>query len=180
MINDQVQYLSKTIDDFSNYFKPEESEERFTIGELFNELLAIIGKSLDHRGIKITSDFNPEDTMTTHRRELIQVCLNLINNSKDAITENSIPDGHIHFIHRCSEGKDQIWVSDNGGGIPETIKEKIFDPYFSTKTDKNGTGLGLYMSKTIAQKHLKGDLILVNAPTGATFVITISNTCEES
>lgn len=174
MINDQVQYLSKTIDDFSNYFRPENNQESFTVEQFYNEIIAIIGKSLEHRGIAITFDFKSDSVITTHRRELMQICLNLINNSKDAIVDKKIQNGHIHFLHRFVTDKDQIHISDNGGGIPEEIIESIFDPYFSTKTDKNGTGLGLYMSKTLAQQHLNGDLIAINNPKGAVFIITIS------
>jgi signal transduction histidine kinase len=174
MINDQVQHLSKTIDDFSNYFRPENNQESFRIEEFYNEIVAIIGKSLEHRGIAISFDFQSDSFITTHKRELMQICLNLINNSKDAIVDQEIKHGYIHFLHRFINDKDQIHISDNGGGIPDDIMDRIFDPYFSTKTDKNGTGLGLYMSKTIAQKHLNGDLIAINNPDGAVFIITIS------
>jgi signal transduction histidine kinase len=174
MINDQVQHLSKTIDDFSNYFRPENNQESFRIEEFYNEIVVIIGKSLEHRRISISFDFQPDSVITTHKRELMQICLNLINNSKDAIVDQEIKHGHIHFLHRFINDKDQIHISDNGGGISDEIMDSIFDPYFSTKTDKNGTGLGLYMSKTIAQQHLNGDLIAINNPDGAVFIITIS------
>ncbi len=174
MINDQVQHLSKTIDDFSNYFRPENNQESFRIEEFYNEIIAIIGTSLEHRGISISFDFEPDSIITTHRRELMQICLNLINNSKDAILDKKINNGYIRFLHRFVNDKDQIHISDNGGGISDEIMDRIFDPYFSTKTDKNGTGLGLYMSKTIAQQHLNGDLIAINNPDGAVFIITIS------
>ena len=174
MINDQIQYLSKTIDDFSNYFRPENNQESFRIEELYNQIIAILGKSLEYNGISISFDFEPDSVITTHKRELMQICLNLINNSKDAIIEQKIKHGRIQFLHRFTNNKDQIHISDNGGGIPNEIMDRIFDPYFSTKTDKNGTGLGLYISKTIAQQHLNGDLIAINNPDGAVFIITIS------
>ena len=180
MINEQIQYLSRTIDDFSNYFSPENEQGNFTIQNFYNEIITIIGKSLEHFDISITFDFDPDFTITTYRRDLIQICLNLVNNAKDVIVENKIKDGKIKFIHRFLKNQHQIRISDNGGGVPDEIKERIFDPYFSTKGNKNGTGLGLYMSKTIAQNHLNGDLILINYPEGATFMITIIETREVS
>ena len=174
LISQQVQHLSKTIDDFTKYFRPDNTLEVFYIRELFEEVMAIIGKSLEHSNIQVISDFDQNSTLHSYKRELIQICLNLINNARDALLDKNPDDPHIRFIHRNREGKDQIRIADNAGGISDAIAERIFEPYFSTKSEKNGTGLGLYMSKTIAQQHLKGDLVHYNDQDGAVFIITIS------
>lgn len=178
LIHEQVQYLSKTIDDFSSYFRPDDTVQEFKIQDLFHELLTIIGKNLEHHAITLIADFEPDERINSNRRELMQVCLNLINNAKDAILENHIPDGWIRFMFRSYEEINQIRISDNAGGVDEKIADKIFDPYFSTKDKKHGTGLGLYMSKTIAQQHLHGDIIQTNEQNGAVFIITIPKSQE--
>lgn len=178
LIHEQVQYLSKTIDDFSSYFRPDDTVQEFKIQDLFHELLTIIGKHLEHHAITLIADFGPDDRINSNRRELMQVCLNLINNAKDAILENNIPNGWIRFMFRSYEEINQIRISDNAGGVDEKISDKIFDPYFSTKDKKHGTGLGLYMSKTIAQQHLHGDIIQTNEKNGAVFIITIPKNQE--
>ena len=175
LISNQVQHLSKTIDDFTNYFRPGNALETFYVHELYDEVIAIIGKSLEHRSIRIVTDFDSKVTLRSYKRELIQICLNLINNARDALTDKDLDDPWIKFIHRHNDNTDQIRIEDNGGGINEKIAEKIFDPYFSTKNEKNGTGLGLYMSKTIAQQTLNGDLLCYNSCDGAVFIITIPN-----
>jgi len=178
LIHEQVQYLSKTIDDFSSYFRPDNTIQEFRIQDLFHELLTIIGKNLEHHSIALIADFESEDRINSNRRELMQVCLNLINNAKDAILENNIPNGWIRFMFRSYDEMDQIRISDNAGGINEKIADKIFDPYFSTKDKKHGTGLGLYMSKTITQQHLHGDIIQTNEQNGAVFIITMPKSQE--
>lgn len=175
MIHEQVQHLSRTIDDFSSYFRPDDTIKEFRIQELFQELYAILGKSLEHHGIQFLVDIPSNEYIATNKRELIQVCLNLINNARDAILINKISNGWIRFMFRRYDKIDQIRISDNAGGIQQEIANKIFDPYFSTKDKKHGTGLGLYMSKTIAQQHLHGDIIQNNDKDGAVFIVTIPN-----
>ena len=104
--------------------------------------------------------------------EFKQVVLNIINNAKDVIDDKKITNGKIEI--ELDDKLKQISIKDNGGGIDEEILPKIFDPYFSTKDEKNGTGLGLYMSKTIVEDHHKGILNVKNSENGVIFEIILN------
>lgn len=170
-IDRQVRYLSKTIDDFSSYFRPENKLDTFSVNELYTQLIEIIGVSLKECGISVIQDFSKEAELYTYKNEIIQICLNLFTNAKDAITQNNIQNGYIEFKYSFIAQAHCIQISDNGGGVAQNISEKIFEPYFSTKKVQHGAGLGLYMSKTIAQQHLEGDLTHYNDQKGAVFVL---------
>jgi len=110
----------------------------------------------------------------------MQVLINLMKNAKEVLLENSVEDAKI-FLSTKDEGKSiLVTVCDNGGGVKDEIKDEIFEPYFTTKGEKNGTGLGLYMSRTIVNKHLEGYLILRNKDDGACFEISLPLTVSES
>jgi signal transduction histidine kinase len=173
LISKQVHYLSKTIDDFSNYFRPNNEQKSFKIGDFFHALVEILGKSLEHKNIHFSSDLNPELQITSFKQELMQVCINIINNAKDALLEHNIENAKILFTHTRHATYDELCIQDNAGGIAPKIAQKIFEPYFSTKDKKHGTGLGLYMSKTICEQHLHGELTQHNDEEGACFTITL-------
>jgi signal transduction histidine kinase len=103
----------------------------------------------------------------------MQVLINLLKNAKEAMDKKNIDKKKIFITTESSEDSASISICDNAGGIKDEIIEKIFDPYFSTKSDKNGTGLGLYMSKTIVEKHLEGKIEVYNKDEGVCFVITL-------
>ncbi len=154
----QTQYLSKTIGDFRDFFRPNRDKEETMIDEVLEEAISIIGKSLENDSIELVVKENPVGYIKTYSRELLQVFLNILKNSKEALVENTPQDRRINVDIHSDEESVRILICDNGGGIPEEVIEKIFDPYFSTKNEKIGTGLGLYMSKTIIEKHLQGSL----------------------
>lgn len=171
-IGGNLQYLAKTIDDFRDFFKPKKIKTKITIKQVIENVIALIGKSLQNNSIEIKTDFNSETVVEVFDSELVQVYLNLINNSKDAILNTQKDNGCI-----CIElYEENDWIitkiTDNGGGIPKDINDKIFQPYFSTK-GKNGTGLGLYMCSTIVHKHLNGTLEFENKNNGACFYIKL-------
>ena len=105
--------------------------------------------------------------------EFGQAVLNIINNAKDALIEQDLKDKHINITIKKEGDNVLIIISDNAGGIPENIIDKIFDPYFSTKEDKNGTGLGLYMTKTIIEEHMDAKISVENSNKGAMFKIVL-------
>jgi C4-dicarboxylate-specific signal transduction histidine kinase len=111
--------------------------------------------------------------MKTHKRELLQVLLNLVKNAKEALIENKNNDKIIKLFFKEEDENIQIIVQDNAGGIKEENLDKIFKAYFTTKKEMNGTGLGLYMSKMIIEKNLKGTIVVTNEKDGAQFIITI-------
>jgi len=169
----QTQELSKTIDDFRNFFKPEKNAQEITVKELINDALGVIGKSLYNNQIEIVLEIDEDKKVTTYTRELMQVFINIIKNAKEALLENKIEAKKI-IICTCEDGENfKFRICDNAGGVRVENIEKIFNPYFTTKGAKNGTGLGLYMSKTIVEKHLQGSLTVDNDDDGACFEITI-------
>ena len=109
----------------------------------------------------------------TKKNDLKQIILNLVKNSMDAYIENNVQDRVINITTNKTADTISIQIKDNAGGIPKDILEKIFDPYFSTKDEKNGTGLGLYMSKMIVDSHLNGQLLVETEGKSTTFSIII-------
>lgn len=169
----QTSELSKTIDDFRDFFKPNKYTEVVILKEVIDDTLSILGKSLENNNIKIMLNIDENIEITTYSRELIQVLINLIKNAKEALIEKELESKTIHLALFQKNECAIITISDNAGGISETIIGKIFDPYFTTKGEKNGTGLGLYMSKTIIEKHLYGTIIVRNIQEGAQFEIKL-------
>ena len=171
-INNQVKLLSHTIDDFRNFFKPSKIKELVSISSPIKKALSIISTTLDEKGIKVNLSLEVDDEIEIHQNEIIQVLLNIIQNSVDNFIQESISDPCINI----STGYDSIenifiQIEDNGGGIDSDILTKIFDPYFSTKDEKNGTGIGLYMSKLIVEEHNDGKLSVQNNKNGVCFYI---------
>ena len=169
----QTEELSKIIDDFKNFFRPEKEAEDVLIVEIFDEAFKVIGKSLQNNDVEVVTDFDNGRTIWTYSRELMQVFINIIKNAKEALVENREDNRKITISTKEDTQEITINICDNGGGIPTRIISKIFDPYFSTKDEKSGTGLGLYMSKTIIEKHLKGKLEVYNKNGGACFKIEL-------
>jgi signal transduction histidine kinase len=100
---------------------------------------------------------------------MMQVILNLLKNAQDVLKEEAVEKPYI----KVTTEERKILICDNGGGISSEIINKVFDPYFSTKEDKNGTGLGLYMSKMIVEEHHNGSLTVENSADGACFTIIL-------
>ncbi len=172
-ISNFSQHLSTTIDDFRNFFKPNKSKSKTSYNEIIKSVLAIIENSIKNHNIQIVKDLNCHESFHTYNNELRQVVLNLIKNAEDALIENNIENGHIKISTYTENDTYVLKVSDNAGGIPKDIIDKIFDPYFSTKIKKDGTGLGLYMSKIIIEEHCDGTLHASNDDNGAVFKIYI-------
>jgi len=166
-IEDYAQHLSKTIDDFRTFFKDNKTKEKTTFKQLVDSTLEIIKVAIENKNIKIITNFKNDNEFETYPNELKQVILNIIKNAEDIILEKEIKDGKIEI----NTDDNILTIKDNAGGIPEDIIDKIFDPYFSTKKEKDGTGLGLYMSKTIIEEHCGGKLSVSNDEDGAVFKI---------
>jgi len=170
-ILDQTQYLSQTIDDFRNFFKPTKLQDEVLVSSVFEESFSVISKSLQNNNIEVENHFNTTTKVSIYSRELLQVLINILKNAKEALVENRPTNRKI--INRIDEENKNIIITicDNAGGIDENIIDKIFDPYFTTKDEINGTGIGLYMSKTIINKHFSGTLSVYNSGSGACFKI---------
>ncbi len=172
-INGFVQSLSTTIDDFRNFFKPEKDKEIVSLVEPINRALKIVETSMSSKGINISCNFNNDEKLLIYQNEVMQVILNILKNSEDNFIEKKIINPQIKITTLKSNNNYIIDIYDNGGGIAEDILPKIFDPYFSTKDEKNGTGLGLYMSKIIIEEHNSGKLIVENIDDGICFKIIL-------
>ncbi len=171
-IIEKIQYMSKTIDDFRNFFKPEKSTELINIQDLIKNTISISKSSLENYNINLEVNCKDIIEIETYSRELLQVLINIVKNAKEALEEN--PNNRYIKIS-CKEKKDfiQINIENNGSKIPEKIIKKIFEPYFSTKDKNVGTGLGLYMSKIIVEKHLKGRIEVQNLEETVRFSIKL-------
>ncbi|MEA3383365.1 MAG: PAS domain-containing protein [Campylobacterota bacterium] len=178
-ISQQTQELSKTIDDFKDFFKPMKGSEIVTIEEVLTDALKVIGKSLFNNNIKLTLNCNSKIKLETFSRELMQVFINIIKNAKEALLENSIKNPEIIIETEDSNKIISIKICDNAGGIDKEIIENIFNPYFTTKNEKNGTGLGLYISKTIVEKHLAGKLDVCNKENGVCFDLELNTSISD-
>lgn len=171
-ITSYSKHLSSTIDDFREFFKSNKEKRETSYDDLINSVLSIVETSITNKNITLIKNLQSKDKFNTYPNEIKQVILNLIKNAEDILLEKQIQDAHI--IIKSFDNKLQI--IDNAGGIPSDIIDKIFDPYFSTKTKKDGTGLGLYMSKTIIEEHCNGQLSVINKNDGAVFTIELENT----
>jgi signal transduction histidine kinase len=172
-ISSYSQDLSKTIDGFRNFFKPSKTKEYIKLDNIVNSVISIIGDSLKSNNINLSLDLKNHDEVYSYENELKHVVLNLIKNSEDIIMERKIDTPYI-WINTYSEGESTIIeIIDNGGGIDKEIIDKIFEPYFSTKSEKNGSGLGLYISKMIVEKHCGGKLLVESYENIAKFKIVL-------
>ena len=170
-IEEYVQNLTQTIDDFRNFYKPDKKQKLQTVNEPFQKSLNIIKATTNANGIKIIESYKSETKLPIFDSELMQVFLNILKNAQDNFKENGISKPEIIIKTEDMENGVKIEICDNGGGIDKSIMDKIFDPYFSTKSEKNGTGLGLYMSKMIIQEHHNGKLCVENRDEGVCFII---------
>ena len=172
-----IAQMSNTIDDFRNFFKPEKEKILFDVTASIVNTLNILGPLLEKEQVKLDV-FMPETIyIEGYQSELAQVLMNLINNSKDALTEHNIGTKKIIKIFTISDDeKNYIIVEDNAGGIKESVIDHIFDPYFSTKAEQHGTGIGLYMSKMIIEGHMEGKLMVENIDNGVRFTIELKTT----
>ncbi|WP_345992834.1 HAMP domain-containing sensor histidine kinase [Sulfurimonas sp. HSL-1716] len=172
-INKQVEYLSHTIDDFRDFFKESKMKESFSINELIEKTVSLVEKQLKKKEISIKISGTCDISIYTFKNELIQVLLNIISNSKDAFEDKKTDKPSITI--KCEKNNESIKIKlkDNAGGINDDILQRIFEPYFSTKKEKNGSGLGLYMSKIIVDEHLNGDIFVKNIKNGCEFTIQL-------
>ena len=160
-INNSTQYLSKTIDDFRNFFSNDKQEDNFSIKEALENSLNIVGVQYKNKNIHIIQ--NIDDTKILGiKSELIQVFINILNNSRDELIKNENNDRFIFIDVKKEDDNIVIQIKDNAGGINPEILKQVFKAYFTTKANDKGTGIGLYMSQEIIRKHLYGEIFMEN------------------
>jgi len=172
-IDEYVQFLSTTIDDFRIFFKQDSDKKLIPLTTPIIKALNMIKTSMTNKNILITNDFQTNDDVLIYNNELMQVFLTILKNSEDNFIEKNIQNPMVNITTKKQNDNYIISFIDNGGGIEENILIKIFEPYFSTKLEKNGTGLGLYMSKIIIEDHHKGILQATNVNNGIKFEIIL-------
>jgi len=171
--NGIIQNMSDTINDFKNFFQPNKEKETFHINEAIESSILFISDVYGQHKIKILHCTNDDIEINSYKNELMQVLLNIFNNSKDAIVENKIKNPVVTVTTVQSETEVVITIQDNAGGIDPDILERIFEPYFTTKFQSHGTGIGLYMSKMIIEKSMGGLLVSENRDGGLLTTIKI-------
>lgn len=177
-ISNTATYLADTIDDFQNYFKPNKKSETISIKMLINHAVNFIQPRLNMYDVHLKTSFIEDKNITTNINEFTQVLINFINNAIDQLNSKNLAYKEIYILTEYQEPYFKIHIQDNGGGIDEKIIDKIFDAYFSTKR-KNGTGIGLYMSKNIVEKQLQGSLSVENNRDGANFTMTLPQSIKK-
>ena len=171
--NEQLEFMSATIDDFRNYFRPDKDKEFALVSDIVQSSISLMQSTLDASSIEVELISEGRDLTYIYKNEFTQVLLNIIKNAKDALLAKKIQNPKIVIVTSCHKEKLVVEIFDNAGGIELLIIDKIFEPYFSTKDYKHGTGLGLYMSKMIIEEHLNGELSVRNTKDGACFRIEI-------
>ena len=159
-----VDFLNQTIEDFRGFFREDKEKVDFNIFKSIKETLSITSSTYKDNDIEIIKEFDENHPLISHGMpsELSQVLMNILNNAKDAIISSEVKNKFVRIICEDTDKSNIIYIQDNAGGIPKDIKEKIFDPYFTTKHQSQGTGIGLYMSKDIIEKHMDGKISVKN------------------
>ncbi|QKJ21957.1 sensor histidine kinase [Poseidonibacter lekithochrous] len=154
----QLEYMSSTIDDFTNFYKKDKQKESFFVSSVVENSISIILPTLKSNNINLDVKIIKDFQIKSYPKELSQVILNLIQNAKDALIINKTANANIQI--EITDKK--IVVQNNGESINENIIDKIFEPYFTTKEKHKGTGLGLYMSRMILEKNMNASISVEN------------------
>ncbi|SFV59899.1 PUTATIVE TWO-COMPONENT SENSOR [hydrothermal vent metagenome] len=171
-----IMFMSNTIDDFRSFFRVDKEKKRFNVLETTQSVVSMLSAQLNSLNITTNIEGDSFDHIG-YQSEYQQVILNIVNNAKDALVDNNIKNPTINIsITRCSNPNIdkqtcQVTISDNAGGVAEDIIDRIFEPYFTTKEQGRGTGIGLYMSKMIIEENMGGKLTVENRDGGASFTI---------
>ncbi len=172
-IENLTHYMSQTIESFRNYLHPDKEKTIFTIQEVFEETFLLMMPLLKHKKIDCRINIKEDSSVKGYKKELVQTLLVLLNNAKDAILETNPKKPQIQIEVKKESDKLVVAISDNGGGINESIMDKIFDPYFTTKKESQGTGHGLSMAKMIVEESFGGKLKVKNIKNGACFEVIL-------
>ncbi|RXJ54604.1 hypothetical protein CRV04_11250 [Candidatus Marinarcus aquaticus] len=158
-------YLSKTIDDFRNFFKSDKAKTTFDVTKVTDNVISLLASSFKNYDIKVLKEYDESLEILGYENELTQAIINIFNNAKDALLELPRDKKRLIMIKVRRIKTDQIIITvhDSAGGIPKNIMPSIFDPYFTTKYKQQGTGIGLYMTHQIIVSHMKGKIVAENS-----------------
>ena len=171
--NTLTNYMSETISDFQNFFKPQGEKEKFSILKACEDAYFILQSSLKYHGIELKIDLIDDSIVYGYKNEYSQVILNILSNAKDVLIERKIESPNINIEIKSGDNFAIVKIQDNAKGVDEEIIKKIFEPYFTTRHKTQGTGIGLYMSKNIIERNMNGFINVRNHQDGALFTIKV-------
>ncbi len=168
-----VRHMSRTIEDFRDYFRPNKEKVLFQVASAVEKTVSLVSASFRDRQIRteIVTEYRP--VITGHQNEYSQVLLNILQNARDEFVTRKIERPTVTIVIGVQNDRSVVTITDNAGGIPEEIMDRIFDPYFTTKGPDRGTGVGLFMAKGIIEKNMGGRLTVRNTSDGAEFRIEV-------
>ncbi len=169
---DIIKSMSNTINDFTNFFTPDREVKSFNVCESISEAVKLLDERLGKSMIEITLELEDAQVLGV-QNEITQVLVNLLNNSADAFEQKGVLLRQVDIKTKCDDENVHVIVTDNAGGIEKKIIDKIFDPYFTTKHQRSGTGLGLFMSKMICEQGMGGTLGVKSLKSNTTFTIDL-------
>lgn len=168
-----IGHMSATIENFRNFFCPEKEKVEFSVFEVVDKTISLMGLTLSLVQIKIDVEGGGNPVIIGYPNQYAQVLLNIFNNARDAFAEREVKSPKMEIRIAAKKGRSVVTVSDNAGGMAPDVIDKVFDPYFTTKGPDKGTGIGLYMSKMIIEKNMGGSLSVSNSEEGACFRIEV-------
>jgi len=168
-----IQHMSQTIDYFRDYFKPDKEKVEFKVSEAIQKSVTLIEHSFKNQDINLVVVVKEDSAILGYRNEFSQALLNILNNARNALTEHGTKDPKVTITIGKEGDRAVITITDNAGGIPDEIIGKIFDPYFTTRGQQQGTGIGLFITKAIIEKKMLGRLVVYNTADGAEFRIDV-------
>lgn len=166
-----LEKMSTTIDDFREFFRPDREEAQFDVAEAAKQAIFIVEATLKNNHIDLVVETQLGLNVTGFHGQYAQAVLNLLVNAKEAIIERKTGSGQIRLGLEEREGNAVLTVDDNGGGIPEAVLQRLFEPYFTTK--EQGSGIGLYMVKMIIERNMHGTVAAANIQNGARFTLCV-------
>ncbi|WP_422717877.1 sensor histidine kinase [Gottschalkia purinilytica] len=168
-----ISQMSNTIDDFRDFLKPKNKKEEFCLYECIVSVLELFEENLRFNNIKVIFENIVMENAFGYENQYSQAIFNIISNSIDALASTGRPDKKIVISIYLEDDKIVSEFTDNGGGIKEEIADRIFNPYFTTKKEKQGTGLGLYITKTIIENNMGGKVEWKNQEEGVSMKVSL-------
>jgi len=173
-----TRYMSDTIDDFKNHFIENGKKEKIKLAILIKNALSTVESGLKENSIEVVLNLDKEYECECYAHQLKQILIVLLNNAKDALLDRNIFNAKIEVQTFQQNGEYIIKILDNAGGITKSVKEKMFEPYYTTKHFSKGTGIGLYMAKKIIEGRHNGTLMVKNVGSGTEFTISLAKVID--
>jgi C4-dicarboxylate-specific signal transduction histidine kinase len=171
----QIDHMVDTLDEFRSFFRPNKTDETFSVSDVINSVLFLTKDEFMKNHITVQLKREKEITLHGSKNEFIHLILNIINNAKDAFNDHDIQEKRLITIRLINNDSGRsIEIEDNAGGVPQAIISDIFKANVTTKEEGKGTGIGLYMSMQIAEKY-DAQLTVKNVGKGACFTISFAN-----